>query len=77
MNNLVFYDKEGNYLNFNWNEDIERYEGDLLFHENSNDTYKTQAIYTFEKMPGFEFEDINSLSLRKWQLFNEDHQSKN
>ena len=71
MNNLVFYDKEGNYLNFNWNEDIERYEGDLLFHENSNDTYKTQAIYTFEKLPGFEFEDINSLSLRKWQLFNE------
>jgi hypothetical protein len=71
MDNLVFYDKEGNYLNFNWNDSIERYEGDLLFHENSNDTFKTQALYTFEKIKAFEFEDINSLTLNKWQLFNE------
>ena len=34
MNNLVFYDKSGNALNFNYNETIERYEGDILFHEN-------------------------------------------
>ena len=71
MNNLVFYDKEGNYLNFNWNQTIERYEGDILFHENSNDTFKTQDLYTFEKIPSFEYENQNSLTLRRWQLFNE------
>ena len=71
MNNLVFYDKEGNYLNFNWNQTLERYEGDILFHENSNDTFKTQALYTFEKIPSFEYENQNSLTLRRWQLFNE------
>lgn len=71
MDNLVFYDKEGNFLNFNWNQTLERYEGDILFSENSNDTFKTQALYTFEKIPSFEFEDQTSLSLRRWQLFNE------
>lgn len=71
MDNLIFYDKEGNYLNFNWNSGLERYEGDILFHENSNDTFKTQALYTFEKVPSFEFEDFNSLFLRRFQLFNE------
>ena len=71
MDNLIFYDKEGNFLNFNWNNGLERYEGDILFHENSNDTFKTQALYTFEKVPSFEFEDFNSLFLRRFQLFNE------
>ena len=71
MDNLIFYDKEGNFLNFNWNSGLERYEGDILFHENSNDTFKTQALYTFEKVPSFEFEDFNSLFLRRFQLFNE------
>jgi hypothetical protein len=70
-NSLIFYDKEGNALNFNYNETLERYEGDILFHENSNDTFKTQAIYMFEKINAFEYENKSDLSLIKWQLFNE------
>ena len=71
MNNLIFYDKEGDYLNFNYNSSLERYEGDIIFHENSNDTFKTQAIYMFEKVPKFEYENLENLTIRKFQLFNE------
>lgn len=75
MDNLIFFDKDGNPLNFNWNQSLERWEGDIMFHPNSNDTYKTQAIYTFEKVNSFEFEsrepEEKNLSLRKFQLFNE------
>ncbi len=71
MNPLLFFDKEGNSLNYNYNEDLKRYEGDILFHENSSDTYKTQAIYLFEKVSAFEYENPGSLTIRKFQLFNE------
>ena len=71
MSNLLFYDKEGNALNFNYNETLERYEGDILFHENSNDTFKTQALYMFEKIKAFEYENQADLTLLRWQLFNE------
>ena len=42
--NLYFFNKEGDYLNFNYNEFDQRFEGNILFHENSNDTYKTYGI---------------------------------
>lgn len=71
MNNLVFYDKEGNYLNFNYNSSLERYEGEILFSENSNDTFKTQALYMFEKLSAFEYENQPDLTIARWQLFNE------
>ena len=68
---LIFFNKEGDYLNFNYNNDTDRFEGDILFHENSSDTYKTFGIYTMEKIPSFEFEKPNELDLNKFQLFNE------
>lgn len=71
MNPLLFFDKEGNSLNYNYNESLERYEGDILFHENSSDTYKTQALYLFEKISAFEYENPGSLTIRRFQLFNE------
>ena len=71
MQSLIFFDKEGNPLNFYYNETSERYEGDILFPENSSDTFKTQALYLFEKIPAFEYEDQSNLSLRRFQLFNE------
>lgn len=71
MDNLIFFDKEGNSLNFIYNETLERYEGDIIFHENSNDTFKTQALYLFEQIKSFQFENQEDLSLRKFQLFNE------
>ena len=69
--NLVFFNKEGDYLNFGYNEDSEIYEGDVLFHENSTDTYKTYGLYTMERIPSFEFELPGELTTRKFQLFNE------
>lgn len=71
MDKLAFYDKEGNSLNFNYNESLERYEGDILFHENSSDTFKTQGIYLFEKVSSFQYENQSSLTTKKFQLFNE------
>ena len=71
MQNLIFFDKEGNPLNFYYNETVERYEGDILFPVSSSDTFKTQVLYLFEKIPAFEYENNPNLSLRKWQLFNE------
>ena len=34
---LIFFNKEGDALNFNYNQFEERFEGDILFHENSSD----------------------------------------
>jgi hypothetical protein len=71
MQNLVFFDKEGNSLNFTYNESLERHEGDILFPVGSSDTFKTQSLYVFENIDAFVFENPPDLSLRKWQLFNE------
>jgi len=68
---LAFFNKEGDYLNFNYNDSSDRFEGDILFHENSNDTYKTYGIYMLEKVPSFEFEFPGVLTTKKFQLFNE------
>jgi hypothetical protein len=69
--NLVFFNKEGDSLNFSYDDINNRFEGDILFHENSSDTYKTYGIYTLEKIPTFEFERPSELTLEKFQLFNE------
>jgi len=69
--NLLFFNKEGDYLNFNYNYTTDRFEGDLLFHENSSDTFKTLGIYMLENIPSFEFELPGTLTLNKFQLFNE------
>lgn len=71
MQSLLFFNKEGDNLNFRWRQDVERWEGSLLFHENSDDTFKTIGLYVFEKIPSFEFEAPGVLKLEKFQLFNE------
>jgi hypothetical protein len=69
--NLLFFNKEGDNLNFNYSESNNRFEGTILFHENSNDTFKTAGIYTLERIPSFEFENPGEMYLNKFQLFNE------
>ena len=69
--NLYFFNKEGDYLNFSYNEFDQRFEGNILFHENSNDTYKTYGIYTLEKIDSFEYELPGQLTTDKFQLFND------
>ena len=69
--NLVYFNNQGDYLNFNYNPTNERFEGDILFDQNSSDTFKTVGLYMLEKIPSFEFELPGQLSLNKFQLFNE------
>jgi hypothetical protein len=69
--NLKFFNKEGDYLNFQYSEYNDRFEGDILFNENSTDTFKTYAIYTLENIPSFDFESPGELTTKKFQLFNE------
>ena len=68
---LVFFNKEGDYLNIKYNNAVDRFEGDLLFHESSSDTYKTFGLYTMEYLPAFEYAVTGDLTLNKFQLFNE------
>ena len=69
-NKLIFFNKEGDALNTIWNEDSQKWEADLIFHENSSDTFKTIGLYTFEKVEAFDYLS-DKLVLEKWQLFNE------
>lgn len=69
--NLIFFNKEGDALNFRWEPTTNRFEGNILFHENSTDTFKTYGLYMFEKIPSFEYELPGELTLDKFQLFNE------
>ena len=69
--NLIWFNKEGDYLNFKYNESSNIFEGDILFHENSNDTFKTYGLYMMEKIPSFDFELPGELTTRRFQLFNE------
>ena len=71
MQSLVFFNKEGDNLNFRWNNINERWDGDLIFHENSDDTHKTVGLYVFERIRGFEYEKPGDMQLEKFQLFNE------
>ena len=71
MQSLIFFNKEGDNLNFSYNEDNERWEGDLIFHANSDDTFKTAGLYMFERIPSFEYERPGDIYLQKFQLFNE------
>jgi len=68
---LVFFDKEGNFINTKYNTITEKHEGELIFHENSSDTHKTIGLYLFENIKSFEFEANTDLQLSKFQLFNE------
>lgn len=68
---LIFFNKEGDALNVQYNEATDRFEADIIFDENSSDTYKTYGLYTMERIPSFEFEAPDLLNLEKFQLFNE------
>jgi len=71
MQSPIFFNKEGDNLNFRYNEDDELWQGDIIFHQNSDDTFKTAGLYVFEKIPSFEYERPGDLQLEKFQLFNE------
>lgn len=68
---LYFFNKQGDALNFRYDETTQLFQGDILFDENSTDTFKTYALYTLERIPSFEFESPGELGTNKFQLFNE------
>ncbi len=70
---LMFFNKEGDNLNFDYVEyekGKKRWQGDLIFHENSDETFKTIGLYTFEKVAPIEYTN-SALTLSKFQFFNE------
>lgn len=69
--NLHFFNKQGDSLNFKYDENLEIFQGDILFDENSTDTFKTYALYTLEQVPSFTFYSPGELGTNKFQLFNE------
>ena len=68
---LVFFNKEGDYLNVKYNLASDRFEGDILFHQSSSDVYKTYGIYAMEYLAPFEYAMPGDLTLKKFQIFNE------
>ena len=68
---LVFFNKEGDYLNIKYNKSTDRFEGDVMFHQSSSDVYKTYGIYAMEYLAPFEYSMPGDLTLSKFQLFNE------
>ena len=69
--NLYFFNKQGDALNFRYDDTTQLFQGDILFDENSNDTFKTYALYTLERIEAFDFESPGDLGTNKFQLFNE------
>lgn len=65
--NLMFFNKEGFPYNFEIN-DLGYYEGKLLFDENSNDTFKSLAIYVFEEVKPFTITD--NFNVNKMEIYN-------
>lgn len=55
-------------MNLNFDPDLDMWNGKIYFDKNSTDTYKTQGIYLFEKVPGSN--NTFQTYLEKFQLFN-------
>ena len=66
--NLVFYNKEGFPYNFTYNTTSEKWEGKLLFEENSSDLFKTIGIYTFEDVQPTSYTGI--VDFKKIETYN-------
>ncbi|MFV2015873.1 MAG: hypothetical protein ACC656_10615, partial [Candidatus Heimdallarchaeota archaeon] len=87
--NLMFFNKEGDNLNFEYTEYEDgdsRWEGDLIFDENSDETFRTIGLYTLERVAPISIirEELpenagttgtnlvlDSLNLIRYQIFNE------
>ncbi len=74
LEDLMFFNKEGDNLNLTLVENEYgdmQWEGDLIFHPNSDDTFKTIGLYILESVKPLDFSS-EDLKLRKLQLFNEE-----
>lgn len=71
MENLLFFDEGGKSLNFLYDGVTERHEGTIMFPPSSTDTFGSETLYVFERVPPVDFQDPENLSIRRFQLFNE------
>lgn len=55
MKKLLFFNKDGYPHNFQYNESLEKWEGKILFDENSDQTFKTQSLHLFESVDPINF----------------------
>lgn len=68
VKDLLFFNKEGHAINANYNEDLDLWSSKILFDKNSTETYKTQALYMFEKIQ--RTNNTFDTDLSKFQVFN-------
>jgi hypothetical protein len=68
VKDLLFFNKEGHQMNMNYDETLDLWNGKMFFDKNSTETFKTQGIYTFEKVPGSN--NTFQAYLDKFQVFN-------
>lgn len=68
VKNLLMFNKEGKPLNLNYDSSLDMWNGKMFFDKNSIDTFKTQGIYTFEKVQGTN--NTLQTTLEKFQVFN-------
>jgi hypothetical protein len=71
---LLFFNKEGDNLNFELieSEQEKRWEGEMIAHPNSSDTFKTVGLYVLEQVEPLQFAAPKSdILLEKFQLFTE------
>lgn len=68
IKDLLFFNKEGHAINAQYNDDLKLWHSKILIDKNSVDTFKTQALYLFEKINGTT--NTFNAQLNKFQLFN-------
>lgn len=71
--NLMFFNKEGDNLNFEivtTSDGIVRWEGDMIFDPNGSDTFKTIGLYILEHVNAIKLTS-DDLILNKMQIFNQ------
>lgn len=65
---LIFFNKEGYPYNFQYDDINNKWDGKILFDENSNTLFKTSGIYIFEKVDSFDLSNV--FDFEPSQLFN-------
>jgi len=68
VKNALFFNKEGHQLNLLFDETLDLWNGKMFFDKNSTETFKTQCIYTFERVLGSN--NTFQAYLDKFQVFN-------
>ncbi len=68
--NLVFFNKEGDMINMDYDSTENKWTSELYFDKNSSDTYKTIGLNVMENVAPIHLESDNNLLIKN-QVFNE------